>query len=63
MTEKSKRIGSGPYPYLEDYGAFHALPEQGLAKDKALRQLKEMAEEEDAFWQTGLCSGTKLSGY
>jgi len=62
MSEKRKRISSGPYPYLDRYGAIHDFPEHGLAKDEIFRQLKDMAEDEDAFWQKGLCSGTMYGG-
>jgi glutamate/tyrosine decarboxylase-like PLP-dependent enzyme len=62
MSEANERNNSGPYPYLDRYGAIHEIPGQGLTKDKVLQQLKEMAEEEDVFWQTGLCSGTMYGG-
>jgi sphinganine-1-phosphate aldolase len=53
---------SGPYPYLEEFGALHGFPEQGWPREKLLGQLQTMADEEDAFWKTGKCSGTMYGG-
>ncbi|MCP4756018.1 MAG: aspartate aminotransferase family protein, partial [Proteobacteria bacterium] len=60
MAEKRK--SKGPYPYVERFGAIHEYPEQAWSWDKATEQLRQMAEEEDSYWQTGKCSGTMYSG-
>ena len=59
MSEKKR---SGPYPYIEEFGAIHKFPEESWTKEKALDQLRIMAGEEDAYWQTGKCSGTMYGG-
>lgn len=53
---------SGPYPYLEMYGANHGFPQKRWSKDKLFDQLEFMAREEDAWWRTGKCSGTMYGG-
>ena len=53
---------SGPYPYIEEFGANHKFPEERWPKDKVLEQLRIMAEDEDTFWKTGKCSGTMYGG-
>lgn len=50
------------FPYAERYGVNRTIPEKGLARDTVLSQLDEMAREEDAFWETGKCSGTMYCG-
>lgn len=50
------------YPYAERYGVNRQIPEQGRARDEVLAELREMAKEEDAFWETGKCSGTMYCG-
>lgn len=59
MTEEKE---SGPYPYMKRYGALHRFPETPWAGQEVLAQLKSMAEDEDAYWQTGKCSGTMYGG-
>ncbi len=49
-------------PYVERYGVNRRIPEHGMARDDVLKQLEEMAREEDAFWETGKCSGTMYCG-
>jgi len=50
------------YPYAERYGVNRRLPEKGRPRDEILSELREIAEEEDSFWQTGKCSGTMYCG-
>jgi glutamate/tyrosine decarboxylase-like PLP-dependent enzyme len=50
------------YEYADKYGVNRSIPEHGLARDEVLRQLAEMARAEDAFWETGKCSGTMYCG-
>lgn len=53
---------SGDYPYAERFPVVRALPERGRADDDILAELRTMAAEEDAFWETGRCSGTMYCG-
>ena len=46
------------YPYADRFAVHRRLPEEGLARSEVLAQLHTMAAEEDAFWETGKCSGT-----
>ena len=50
------------YPYAKRYGVLRGLPDGGRPRDEILRELREMAVEEDRFWQTGKCSGTMYCG-
>jgi sphinganine-1-phosphate aldolase len=50
------------YPYAERFPANRALPAEGRSRDEVLAQLRAMAKEEDAFWETGRCSGTMYCG-
>jgi sphinganine-1-phosphate aldolase len=50
------------YPYAEEFGVNRVLPEQGLAEEKILGQLRSMAEREDRKWENGKCSGTMYCG-
>ena len=50
------------HPYAERYGVNRTLPERGLTREEVLDQLRTMAKEEDAFWETGKCSGTMYCG-
>ena len=50
------------YPYAERFGVNRRLPEKGRPRDEILNELREIAQEEDAFWQTGKCSGTMYCG-
>lgn len=59
MSEKKR---SGPYPYIEEFGATHKFPKESWPREKVLEQLQIMAEDEDANWQTGKCSGTMYGG-
>ncbi len=50
------------YPYAERFPVNRALPEQGRSRDEVLAELAAIAAEEDAFWETGRCSGTMYCG-
>lgn len=50
------------YPYADRFKVHRTLPEKGMARDEVLAQLREMALEEDAFWETGKVSGTMYCG-
>lgn len=50
------------FPYAERYGVNRTLPEKGRARDDVLRELREIASEEDSFWETGKISGTMYCG-
>ncbi|MDQ1520536.1 MAG: sphinganine-phosphate aldolase, partial [Actinomycetota bacterium] len=49
-------------PYAEKYGVNRSIPEHGVPREQVLEQLAEMAHAEDAFWETGKCSGTMYCG-
>ena len=59
MTEKKRK---GPYPYKDEFGAIHEFPAESWSNEEVLRQLEIMAQDEDAFWQTGKISGTMYGG-
>src|SRR5689334_21240399 len=64
---KKKNSSSGGlfgdmYPYQGRYEAFTTMPPQGRAREQILRQLKKIAKEENANWQTGQISGTYYHG-
>jgi len=50
------------YPYAGRFPVNRALPPEGRPRGEILVQLRAMAEEEDAFWETGKCSGTMYCG-
>ena len=50
------------YPYAERYGVNRTLPEHGRSREELLTELRTMAVEEDAVWETGRCSGTMYCG-
>jgi len=45
-------------PYKDRFQSYHQLPEKGRDKDDIFNELSTIAEEEDAKWKTGKCSGT-----
>ena len=53
---------SHDYPYQERYGVTRSLPDKGRDHEEILTELREMALAEDAFWETGKCSGTMYCG-
>ena len=50
------------FPYEDRFAVNRALPEKGRPREEILAELATMAEEEDAFWETGKCSGTMYCG-
>ena len=50
------------YPYADRFPINRTLPERGMARQEVLDELRAMANEEDAFWETGKCSGTMYCG-
>jgi glutamate/tyrosine decarboxylase-like PLP-dependent enzyme len=50
------------FPYAERFPVNRKLPESGRPRAEVLAQLRTMASEEDAFWETGKCSGTMYCG-
>jgi glutamate/tyrosine decarboxylase-like PLP-dependent enzyme len=53
---------SGTYPYRDRFTVNRTLPEHGRPRHEVLAELHTMATEEDAFWETGKCSGTMYCG-
>lgn len=49
-------------PYAERIEVLRGLPEQGRPREQVLADLSWMAEQEDAVWQGGRCSGTMYCG-
>jgi len=50
------------FPYDDRFSVHRTFPEQGTPRDEVLAELRMMASEEDAFWETGKCSGTMYCG-
>ena len=50
------------FPYAERFPVNRRLPEHGRSREDVLAEMRTMATEEDAFWETGKCSGTMYSG-
>jgi sphinganine-1-phosphate aldolase len=50
------------YPYAERFEVNRKLPDKGRPREEVLAELHTMAQEEDAFWETGKCSGTMYCG-
>ena len=50
------------FPYAERFPVNRVLPEVGRSREEVLAELQTMANEEDAFWETGKCSGTMYCG-
>jgi glutamate/tyrosine decarboxylase-like PLP-dependent enzyme len=51
-----------PFPYEDRFPINRTLPDKGIPRAEILAALATMAEEEDAFWETGKCSGTMYCG-
>jgi sphinganine-1-phosphate aldolase len=52
----------GSHPYADRFEVHRTLPELGRPRAEVLAELAVMATEEDAFWETGKCSGTMYCG-
>ncbi|MBO0775228.1 MAG: aspartate aminotransferase family protein, partial [Actinobacteria bacterium] len=50
------------YPYAGRFAVHRTLPEHGRSREEVLAELAGIAAEEDAFWETGRCSGTMYCG-
>src|SRR5579863_8381215 len=50
------------YPYEDRFAVHRGLPVEGRSRKEILVELETMATEEDAFWETGKCSGTMYCG-
>src|SRR4051812_1801289 len=50
------------YPYQDRFPVQRTLPEHGRPRADLLAELPTMAKEEDAFWETGQCSGAMYGG-
>jgi len=50
------------YPYAGRFPVNRTLPNQGRSHDDIVAELRQIATEEDAFWETGRCSGTMYCG-
>ncbi|HEX5947419.1 MAG TPA: aspartate aminotransferase family protein [Acidimicrobiales bacterium] len=50
------------FPYEDRFPVNRTLPDRGRPRDEVLAEMQAMAKEEDAFWETGKCSGTMYCG-
>ena len=50
------------FPYEDRFAVNRSLPAEGRPREDVLAELQAMAHEEDAFWETGRCSGTIYCG-
>jgi sphinganine-1-phosphate aldolase len=50
------------YPYADRFPVLRELPSEGRDRAAILAELREMATEEDSFWQTGKASGSFYCG-
>jgi glutamate/tyrosine decarboxylase-like PLP-dependent enzyme len=50
------------YPYADRYPVNRTLPDHGRDRNDIVAELRDIAKEEDAFWETGKCSGTMYCG-
>jgi glutamate/tyrosine decarboxylase-like PLP-dependent enzyme len=53
---------SSDFPYADRFPVNRTLPADGRPRAAILDELRTMAAEEDAFWETGKCSGTMYCG-
>ncbi len=50
------------FPYQDRFEIHRALPDKGRPREEVLEELRTVAKEEDARWETGKCSGTMYCG-
>lgn len=50
------------FPYHDRFEVNRTLPEKGRSRAEILEELRTMATEEDAVWESGKCSGTMYCG-
>src|SRR6476646_733905 len=48
--------------YAERFDVLRGMPSEGRPHQSILEDLRGIATEEDAFWETGKCSGTMYCG-
>jgi glutamate/tyrosine decarboxylase-like PLP-dependent enzyme len=53
---------SHDHPYAERFTVHRTLPEHGESREAVLAELAAMAQQEDAMWESGKCSGTMYCG-
>ena len=63
---QKKEMPTGPFgdmfPYRDSFETFRELPRKGRPQAQLLRELREIAQEENARWQNGKISGTYYHG-
>jgi sphinganine-1-phosphate aldolase len=50
------------FPYEDRFAVNRTLPQKGRPREEILAELAFMSDQEDAFWETGKCSGTMYCG-
>ena len=50
------------YPYQDRFPVNRTLPEHGRPREEILKEMRALAEEEDASWESGRVSGTMYCG-
>jgi len=50
------------FPYAGRFAINRTLPQRGRPREEILAELAAISAEEDAFWETGKCSGTMYCG-
>jgi len=53
---------SSLYPYADRFPVNRGLPDEGRSRESILEELRGLAAEEDAAWETGKCSGSMYCG-
>ena len=62
MADQDRGRVSRTFPYAQRFGVTRAIPAKGRSRAEIVAEIGQMAGEEDAFWQTGKCSGTMYRG-
>lgn len=50
------------FPYVDRFPVNRTLPEKGRPREEVLAEMRQLAEEEDTFWESGRVSGTMYCG-
>lgn len=50
------------FPYADRFPVNRTLPEKGRPREEIVAEMRQIAEEEDEFWETGQVSGTMYCG-
>lgn len=50
------------FPYADRFPVNRTLPEKGRPREEVLAEMRQLAEEEDTFWESGRVSGTMYCG-